>query len=92
MEIKISYKNLIVFYFSGTGNAKLVSEWIVEEALNMNIEAKVYCISDIKNINEIRFHESSLVGFCYPTHGFNAPPNIIKFIRKFSKGKMIFFF
>lgn len=31
------------------------------------------------------FSENTLIGFCYPTHGFNAPPVVIDFLWRFPK-------
>ena len=38
------------------------------------------------DIVELYNRKDTLIGFCYPTHGFNAPPIVLKFIRKFNKG------
>jgi ferredoxin len=35
---------------------------------------------------------NTLVGFCYPTHGFNAPPAVLNFLVRFPKGKGDVFF
>jgi NAD-dependent dihydropyrimidine dehydrogenase PreA subunit len=79
------YKNLVIYYFSGTGNAKAVANWIIEtfhekEVPTQIIEIKKGLEPDVSSINT-----DTLVGFCYPTHGFNAPPIVLDFIARFPK-------
>ncbi|MBN1253382.1 MAG: EFR1 family ferrodoxin [Bacteroidales bacterium] len=86
------YKNLIVFYFSGTGNAQKAAEWIVQIADSMNITTNLVNITDfefnmLKDINS-----KTLIGFCSPTHGFNLPPIMLKFIYNFPNVKNADFF
>lgn len=79
------YKNLVIFYFSGTGNAKAVANWINETFQEKSIPTQIFEIKkgltpDVSTINS-----NTLVGFCYPTHGFNAPPVVLDFIARFPK-------
>jgi len=89
MEINsLKYKKLIIFYFSGTGNAKKSSEWIINKAKEKDIETELINISNKTKIEKsTSFSKDILIGFCYPTHGFNAPPLILKFLSRFPKGK-----
>lgn len=75
----------MVYYFSGTGNAKSAAEWITGYAQLNNIEAQLFNISEINDIITSDLTANTLVGFCYPTHGFNAPPVVLKFLRRFPK-------
>jgi len=77
------YNKLIIYYFSGTGNAKNASIWIKESAESMGIQTLVVNIDRFETIEYPELTDKTLIGFCYPTHGFNAPPLILKFIRKF---------
>lgn len=83
--------NLDLHYFSGTGNARNVCHWISQKA-----QSKDYHV-DIYNIAEQRIRPDhkpeSTIGFCYPTHGFNAPPIVLKYIWRFprSNGDSKFF-
>ena len=83
----IKYTDLIIFYFSGTGNAKISAKWIAQNAKTKNIKTKIINIAKENNFENIKFNKQTLIGFCYPTHGFNAPPVMLKFIRKFPKSK-----
>ena len=82
-----TYDKLIIYYFSGTGNAKYAAFTIAKNAAIKNIETVVINIADPKADIPINHDKNCLAGFCYPTHGFNAPPNMLKFICKFPKGK-----
>jgi len=80
------YNKLTIYYFSGTGNAQYAAHTIADNASKNGIESRVVNIADSKNHVFSEFDSNHLVGFCYPTHGFNAPPNMIQFLRKFPKG------
>ncbi|MBN2426245.1 MAG: EFR1 family ferrodoxin [Calditrichaceae bacterium] len=80
-----------IYYFSGTGNAKRAAEWIELFAKNHHYNTHVINITDIKNI--IVAPDSPIIGFCYPTHGFNLAPLMLKFIYNFprtQKNKRVF--
>ena len=79
------YSKLIIFYFSGTGNAKRASEWIIDVAKNKNIETKLVNIDSFRFTELPVFNEKTLIGFASPTHGFNLPPIMLKFIYNFPK-------
>jgi len=81
------YKRLVVFYFSGTGNARQVAGWIAAKANENGVEAYAHSIARHQDIDRSWLDKNTLLGFCYPTHGFNAAPNMIKFVRKFPEGK-----
>jgi ferredoxin len=78
------FNNLIIYYFSGTGNAKNVANWISEVAKERNISVQEYDISKLKGkIPEPP--QNSCIGFISPTHGFNFPPLMLHFILKFPR-------
>lgn len=81
------YNNLIVYYFSGTGNALKASEWLIEKAKEYGINTSLYSIDRFEKIDKPATDNKTLIAFCFPTHGFNAAPIMLKFIRKFPKGK-----
>ena len=83
----MKYKKLLIYWFSGTGNAKSASLWIKEYARNAGVETELFDLSKGKYPAAEKITENTLLGFCYPTHGFNAPPAVIKFVRKFPRGK-----
>ncbi|MFC2111305.1 EFR1 family ferrodoxin [Bacteroidota bacterium] len=81
-----SYSKLIIYYFSGTGNAKRAAEWIINVAKSKGLETVLYNIDKKPKVNSNELDENTLVGFCSPTHGFNLPPIMLSFIAKFPKG------
>jgi ferredoxin len=81
------YDKLIIYYFTGTGNALAVANWIAQIAANRNITVEIKKITPSLLIHKKDFSENTLIGFCYPTHGFNAPPIVIDFLLRFPKMK-----
>ena len=85
-------KRLVLFYFSGTGNAKRVCNWIAMEAQRKGLSVQVFDIEKCKPDSDYLLSSNTIVGFCTPTHGFNMPPIMLKFIWGFkpSKGTKVF--
>ncbi|MDA3952596.1 MAG: EFR1 family ferrodoxin [Bacteroidales bacterium] len=83
------FNKLIIYYFSGTGNARNVAYWIENIAINNNIEAQIIDISKLKSRKSLKIHETALIGFCSPTHGFNFPPIMFHFLLRFPKSKLV---
>jgi Pyruvate/2-oxoacid:ferredoxin oxidoreductase delta subunit len=86
---KIKYDQLIIYYFSGTGNAKNAANWIVRVAEEEGIQTRLINIDKFEEIEFPDFTDKTLVGFCSPTHGFNMPPIVLKFIQKFPRVKQV---
>ena len=87
-----SYDNLLLIYYSGTGNSKRVSDWIAETAAEAGIKSYVtsYDRFDAEKIKE--FRGKTMVGFFSATHGFNLPHSMLKFLVRFNalKGSDVF--
>ncbi len=81
------YNQLIVYYFSGTGNARNAANWIIKVAEEQGINARLINIDRFEKIEVPDLTENTLIGFCSPTHGFNMPPIVLRFIRKFPRVK-----
>ena len=81
------YNNLIIYYFTGTGNALAASNWILQIAETKNIQVEIRKITHSFLAGKEDISKETLIGFCYPTHGFNAPPTVINFILKFPKAQ-----
>jgi len=84
--MNLAYKTLIVYYFSGTGNAKRAAEWIVDKAKEQGVETYLINIDRFTEISIPPFEGKALIGFCSATHGFNMPPLMLKFIIQFPTG------
>ncbi|MCU7492787.1 MAG: hypothetical protein HF312_17565 [Ignavibacteria bacterium] len=77
------YNSLIIYYFSGTGNALTAARWMAAKADSMGIKTSLVPIDRFKKPS-IPFHEGkTLIGFLYPTHGFSLPWIMLKFMLKF---------
>ena len=81
------YDTLVIYYFSGTGNAKHCAEWICDAAEKHGIKSSMVDISktEVRSISPPT--AGTLVGFCSPTHGFHFPEITRKFIRRFPAAK-----
>ncbi len=77
------WDSLYIYYISGTGNARISSQWIAEEAEKRGLKTVVQQIDRLENILMPPADAKPLIGFTYPTHGFNATPIMLKFIAGF---------
>lgn len=76
-----------IFYFSGTGNAEKAAQWIQESMEEKGMSAELYNIALKLLPEEFVTDDTDFLGFCYPTHGFNAPPIVLRFLKKFPSTK-----
>jgi ferredoxin len=81
-----NWKSLYIYYISGTGNARISSEWIADEADKRGLKTVVQRIDRLENIVMPSAEENPLIGFAFPTHGFNAAPIMLRFIAGFPRG------
>jgi ferredoxin len=82
---EIVIQNLLLYYFSGTGNALTATRWISANAEKQGIQTSVYAIESIDSIAVPELSGKTLIGICYPTHGFCAPWLVIKFFAGFPR-------
>lgn len=78
-----TWSSLYIYYISGTGNAKASSEWIADEATKKGYKVVVQQIDRLENILIPDPEDKPLIGFAFPTHGFNAAPIMLRFIAGF---------
>ena len=83
MKDIFKYDKLIIYFFSGTGNAKNAAKWILKVAEEKGLQTELINIDRFESVDPQVLTDRTLVGFCSPTHGFNLPPLMLKFIRKF---------
>lgn len=81
------YSKVYLYYFSGTGNAKRVTEWISENCISKSIPVEIIKIEEGIKPHIETTEEKKLIGFLSPTHGFNLPPLVLHFIFAFPKVK-----
>ncbi|MCG8700130.1 MAG: EFR1 family ferrodoxin [Bacteroidales bacterium] len=83
----MKYDQLIIYYFSGTGNAHNAAKWIAGIAEQQEIETHVINIDRFDKIELPKLKGNTLIGFCSPTHGFNMPPILLRFLFRFPRVK-----
>jgi Pyruvate/2-oxoacid:ferredoxin oxidoreductase delta subunit len=81
-----NWDSLYIYYITGTGNAKAASNWIADEAGKRGIKNVVMQIDKNEEMQTPVDGEKALIGFAFPTHGFNAAPIMLKFIAGFPRG------
>lgn len=81
----MKYDQIIVFYFSGTGNARNAAQWIINSAEQKGLQTNLIRIDQSTPFEFPPLSDKTLIGFCSPTHGFNMPPIVLKFINKFPR-------
>lgn len=79
-------QNVIVFYFSGTGNAKRIALWFSEFAVKKGIDCEVIDIAKCSVKNYTALNNNTLILIVSPIHGFNFPKITLDFIRRFPRG------
>lgn len=79
-------KSVIIYYFSGTGNAMSACRWIAENARRQDMDTQLRAIDRFNRHAIERPAEETLLGFAYPTHGFNLPWFMLKFLLFFPRG------
>ena len=87
-----NYDNLLIIYYSGTGNSKRVSEWIVEEAHRRGMKTHISSYHQFNPEDAEDLKGNTLIGFFSATHGFNMPHSMLKFLFRFKllKGSDVF--
>lgn len=83
--------DLTIYYFSGTGNARNVAQWIANVFKNKGKQTEILDIAKLPS-RQVGKVNSALIGIIGPTHGFNFPPILLHFIFRFprSKGQKVF--
>ena len=76
-----------IYYFSGTGNSKRVSEWVRKIGEEKGLVIECTDISKTRRRNIPKPEDDVIIGFCSPTHGFNLPPLVMHFLLFFPRGK-----
>ncbi len=81
----MKYKKVVIYYFSGTGNAQNTASWIGDEVKRNGIDIEIINISLVSYHKLRKPGDYTLIGFISPTHGFHFPEIMRKFIYNFPK-------
>lgn len=75
-----------IYWFSGTGNALSAARWIAKASQASGVPSTVLPIEELDASQQPAPDARTLVGFCYPTHGFAAPWIVLRFLWGFPRG------
>ncbi len=75
-----------MYCFSGTGNALTTGRWLADRARRKHIPSEIIPIDRFKRPVIAPAGKDILLGFLYPTHGFNLPWYMLKFMLAFPRG------
>lgn len=73
------------YYYTGTGNTLKLVRHMSDLAEQKGIPSNMIAIDRLKKSDLVEPSVGSLTGICYPTHGFNAPWHVIKFVCRLPK-------
>jgi len=72
-----------IFYFSGTGNTKIVANLFSNEFQNKGFSTKLIPIEDVLNKKlALSIDDYDLLGFGHPVHAFSAPKIFFDFLNR----------
>jgi ferredoxin/flavodoxin len=93
--VKGHIRSIGIFYFSGTGNTKAVTEMLATSFKEQGCTVDVIAIDEIvKNKKILGMENYDIIGFGYPVHALNAPRIFFEFLALLPEGnqKKIFVF
>ena len=73
--VKKACKKVVIYYFSGTGNARNVALWLKQVAKENAIESQVKNVAQMDLFSMEPPDPDALIVFVSPVHGFNYPPS-----------------
>ncbi|MCR5740834.1 MAG: 4Fe-4S ferredoxin, partial [Gammaproteobacteria bacterium] len=78
---------VLILYFSGTGNTKIITDNYIKSLNEKEIDAKSIPLESIDQCFSV--DEYDKIGFAYPIHGFNAPKIVLDKAKLILKAKDI---
>lgn len=81
----MEYKNIDIYYFSGTGNSAASAKWFAEAAAESC--SRFVNIAQTERRGIAQPESGNLIVFTSPIHGFNYPPIMINFLLHFPRGR-----
>lgn len=87
-----------IYYFSGTGNTKVIAMELLEQFSNFGLDTSLVAIDEFirkETVIDVKtFRQIDLVGIGFPIHGFMCPDMITEFVKKlpFARGQKAFVF
>ena len=75
-----TYRNVVIYFWSGTGNSYRVSTWAGKAAEEIGINTEILSIDKSNPTEEIKGGNEFLMGIVFPTHGFTVSWHMLKFV------------
>ena len=82
-----SFKDSLIYFWSGTGNSYRISTWAEKICLEKGINCQLKSVDKCNPNEEINNERENLVGLIFPTHGFTAPWHILKFVWQLPRSR-----
>ena len=82
----MQYSSMIIYFMSGTGNSYRAATWMEEIANKKGITSKLHQISKYYKESGLGDKAKNLVGVVFPTHGFTAPWQVIRYVLHLPHG------
>ena len=76
---------VLICYFSGTGNTRMVVDKYAEELTDCGNVVDTYKIEDGNFSNDLSQYD--MLGIGYPVHAFNAPSIVVDFVKALPKSE-----
>lgn len=75
----MNYRNMTVYFLTGTGNSYRAACWLAEQAQAGGMAAAVIAAEAARPERELAAGPGQLFGLVFPVHGFTAPWHVIRF-------------
>ncbi len=85
--MELRYRDVALYYMSGTGNTYRASQWMADEATEQGAEVILAPLEGADPRAQVSQGPDQLVGLLMPTHGFTAPWYMIKFAAQLPPGR-----
>jgi len=79
MSDELHYKDITLYFYSGSGNSYRVATWMADAAAGGGAAVTVRPIESARPAQEIGRGETALMGLVMSTHGFTAPWPMLRF-------------
>jgi len=73
------YRQVTIYFYTGTGNSYRVAAWLAEDAHGAGVTVALRSIAAASPAEEIGQGGAALLGLVMPTHGFTTPWAMLRF-------------
>lgn len=81
--------NVVLYFWSGTGNSYQVACWLAEQAEKKDVTAQVLPLDQAALVKKTAEDAGRLMGLVFPTHGFTAPWQVLKSTWQLPRGRAV---